>query len=599
MKNEITYLGRVINVNSYNVEVEVSNEIPSCSPIIEGRVYRIGQIGTLVKFPVGSIIIYGIVTSVSNSPNNIDRDFTNHYEPDFGTRFLQVQLIGEKIGNYDFEKGLGTYPTINDEVHIVIEDDLKTIYGEKKAGLIEIGKHATSENLPIFLDLQNMVLRHSAILGSTGSGKSNTTAKIIKTIIEDYPGSRIVLIDPHGEYSSAFEGDAKVYRIDDEDNPLYIPFWAMNFDELGVFLVGRKPGEEKPEDKRLREKVLELKLKNINELKCGKVNNEYVTADSPIPFDIKQMWYDFNREVFATYSVGDSNGQNRETEEIIEEGNPLKLVPAKFRPYSPGAAVPYKSKNQTMNTYEMKISSRLRDSRFDFIFNPGEYGSVEGKDIDDLLKSWVDHDKKLTILDLSGIPFDLIDISVGLITRVIFDSMFWGRFETYTGRSRPLLMVYEEAHSYLPKIEINNHIFGYARKAVEKIFKEGRKFGIGAMVVTQRPSEISETILAQVGTFISLRLTNSGDKGQVQSAAPNNMSSLIELLPSLRIGEAIVLGEAIKIPTRVKIKLVEPRPDSNDPPVVECWNKDFKQTSNDYKKVVTAWRQQIKIKKGE
>lgn len=371
----------------------------------------------------------------------------------------------------------------------------------------------------------------------------------------------------------------------------------MTFDELGVFLVGRKPGEEKPEDKRLREKILELKLKNIDMLKCGVVNSEYITADSPIPFNIKQMWYDFNREVFATYTVSDINGQNSSTEELIVEGNPENLIPAKFKPYSQGSVAPFKSKNQTMNTYEMKVHSRLQDSRFGFMFNPGSYCNVDGNDINDLLKNWIDHDKKLSILDLSGIPFDLIDISVGLITRIIYDSMFWGRFESYTGRNRPLLMVYEEAHSYLPKVEINTHVFGYAKKAVEKIFKEGRKFGVGAMVVTQRPSEISETILAQVGTFIALRLTNSGDKGQVQSAAPNNMSSLIELLPSLRVGEAIVLGEAIKIPTRVKIQLVEPRPDSNDPKVIECWNKKYERKPDDYKKVVTAWRQQIKIER--
>ena len=120
----------------------------------------------------------------------------------------------------------------------------------------------------------------------------------------------------------------------------------------------------------------------------------------------------------------------------------------------------------------------------------------------------------MTLAKKMGIvfPFELIDISVGLITRFLYDSMYWGRNEKYTGRNRPLLMVYEEAHSYLPKSESSSHIYGYARKAVEKIFKEGRKFGIGSIVVTQRPSEISETILAQVGTFIALRLTNSSDK---------------------------------------------------------------------------------------
>jgi DNA helicase HerA-like ATPase len=250
-----------------------------------------------------------------------------------------------------------------------------------------------------------------------------------------------------------------------------------------------------------------------------------------------------------------------------------------------------------MYTYEKKIYSRLKDNRFDFILNPGDYYDVESKyDIDHLLRSWIEHDKRLTILDLSGVPFELIDICVGLLTRFVFDSMYWGRFEDYTGRNRPLLMVYEEAHSYLPTGEENSHIYGYARKAVEKIFKEGRKFGIGAMVVTQRPSEISKTILAQVGTFIALRLTNSNDQGTVTSASPNNMTSLIELLPSLRVGEAIVVGESIKIPSRVRINLVEPRPNSNDPELVKSWKNTFKKNIDHYKKIITAIRERKQIK---
>lgn len=153
-------------------------------------------------------------------------------------------------------------------------------------------------------------------------------------------------------------------------------------------------------------------------------------------------------------------------------------------------------------------------------------------------------------------------------------------------------MIYEEAHSYLPKSERSSHIYGYARKSVEKIFKEGRKFGVGSMVVTQRPSEISESILAQVGTFIALRLTNSGDKGTVQSSSPNNMSSLIELLPSLRIGEAIVVGEAINIPSRIRIELVEPRPSSNDPELVGAWKTKFEPNDDNYKQIVKAIREQ-------
>jgi hypothetical protein len=596
MKNDVTYLGTVINVNSNVVEVEISRDIPSSAPIINGKMYRLGQIGTLVKISIGNLNLYGIVSSVSNTPSNIEVD---SMEPYVGSRFLQVQLIGEQFGSQNFEKGIGTFPTINDEVHIVTEKDLKNIYGSYEEGLIEIGKHSSSENLSVYLDLHNMVLRHSAILGSTGSGKSNTTANVVKSILNEYKGSRIVLIDPHGEYPSAFEGKAKIFRINDAVNPLYIPFWTMNFDELSFFLVGRPKGQENPQDKRLREEILELKKINASKLKAGTVNSKFITADSPLPFYIRKMWHNFNREVYGTHNVPDKDKQCRDTEVLVSEGDPQELIPAEFTPYSMGNKPPHKSKNETMYGYEQKIYSRLKDTRFDFMFNPGDfYDTTSKNDIDKLLRDWIDHDERLTILDLSDVPFELIDISVGLISRILFDSMYWGRFESYTGRQRPLLMVYEEAHSYLPKGEESSHIYGYARKSVEKIFKEGRKFGMGAMVVTQRPSEISETILAQVGTFIALRLTNSSDQGTVKSASPNNMTNLIDLLPSLRIGEAVVVGEAIKIPSRVRVELVEPRPSSNDPELVGNWQKRFKKDDNNYKSVVTALREQKHIKKG-
>jgi hypothetical protein len=593
VKRNITYLGRVINVNSGNVEVEISREIPSAAPIIAGRLYKIGQIGTFVKFPIGSLTLYGLVSSVSNSPLTIE---LSTYEPNYGSRFLQVQLIGEKLGNEKFEKGVGTYPTINDQVHIVTEEDLKAIYGEKSNGFIEIGKHSSSENLPVYIDIHNLVLRHSAILGSTGSGKSNTTANVIKRILSEYNGSRIVLVDTHGEYSSAFPDNAKVFKINDIVSPLCIPFWAMTFDELSFFLVGRSEGQEQPADKILREKIVELKKSNAPKLKAGSVEEFFITADSPIPFDIKKLWYDFDRQINATYNHNSDHTPDNEC--LEEEGNPKALKAARFTPHSPNNTAPYKSKHQAMYSYVGKILSRLQDSRYSFMFNPSDYIDADSpNDIDHLFRSWIDHDKRLTILDLSGVPFELIDISVGLISRLIYDSMYWGRFELYTGRNRPILMVYEEAHSYLPKSERSSHIYGYARRAVEKIFKEGRKFGVGAMVVTQRPSEISETILAQVGTFVALRLTNSGDKSTVQSSAPNNMNSLIELLPSLRIGEAIIVGEAINIPSRVRIELVEPRPSSNDPKLVESWSKKFEMTKDNYKNVVKAIREQKQITK--
>ncbi|OOG69993.1 ATP-binding protein [Flavobacterium sp. A45] len=587
MKTEITYLGHIIRVDSGTIEVEVSNDIPSAAPIINGRLYKIGQIGTFIKIPIGNITIYGIVSSVSNTPSKSEEINLKH---SFGSRFLTVQLVGEKIGEDEFEKGVGTYPTINDEVHIVIEKDLFDIYGKKDSGSIEIGKHSSSENLSVYADLHKLVLRHCAILGSTGSGKSNTTVSILKAILDDYKGSRVILVDPHGEYPSAFP-DAKVLKINEVANPLFIPFWLMSFDELAYFLVGAKPTDDQKPDYRLfRELVTNLKKENCT-LKSGNVNPDFVTADSPIPFSARQLWYRMNWWLNASFSTTKKDEQNEITAIKENDGDAENLVGAKFTSHLSTANnnEPYKSQHNEFYSYERKILSRLRDSRFDFLFNPGEYkDSKSPKDLHMLLNEWIGNDKKLAILDLSGVPFEVLDITVGLITRFVYDSMFWGRHETYTGKNRPLLLAYEEAHTYLNKNDNNS----YSKEAVEKVFKEGRKFGLGALVISQRPSEISETILAQVGTFIALRLTNSGDQSIVKNSAPDNLNSLIDLLPSLRTGEAIIVGEAIKIPSRVRLKLNVPRPTSDDPKLVEKWLEEHPEDEENYKIVVTRIRQQ-------
>lgn len=594
MKNDVTYLGEVINVNSSAVEVKISDKIPSSAPIVDGKLYRIGQIGTFIKFPIGSLILYGIVSSVSNTPSKEQNDSILNY----GSRYLSVQLIGEKQGDDDFQKGVGFYPTINDEVHLVTEKDLLDIYGSKdEVGLVKIGTHSSSERLPVYLDLDKLILRHSAILGSTGSGKSNTTAHILKSIVNNNQGSRVLLIDIHGEYKDAFPNESKVLKINDTKNPLHLPFWLMNYDELANFLDNRPLGQESPSDKRLREEITKRKIINAENLKSSKVNSEFVTADSPIPFDIKQLWYDFYREVNATYSDASKDNQNETTENLLDKGDVSKLIHPQFTPYSPDSKAPYMSKRKEMDNYEKKILSKLKDSRFNFMFDVGIYNDSTKYDLDHLLRSWIEHDKPLTILDLSGVPFELIDLTVGIISRFLFDGMYWGRNESYTGRKRPLLMVYEEAHSYLPSNTEGMNIHGHARKAVEKIYKEGRKFGIGSMVITQRPSEISHTILAQVGTYIALRLTNSSDKSTVSSSAPNNMTSLMDLLPSLRMGEAIIVGEAIKVPSRVRIPKVSPRPSSNDPEVSTSWQQQFELNEENYKQVITSIRTKKPIQK--
>ncbi|CNI59949.1 MULTISPECIES: ATP-binding protein [Yersinia] len=584
MKSDSTYLGKVIRVDSSTVEVEVSSEIPSAAPIINGRLYKIGQIGTFVKMPMGNITIYAIVAAVS------DRPFAENSDDEYriSSKFLSVQLIGEKIGDSEFEKGVGTYPTIGDEVHLVIEHDLFEIYGEKDAGSIEVGKHSSSENLGVYVDTHNLILRHCGILGSTGSGKSNTTVSILKSILHGYIGSRIILVDPHGEYASAFP-DAKVLRINEVESPLVIPFWLMTFEELAYFLVGADyRDEQRIEYRLLRDLVTKLKKENLN-LKSGIVNENLITADSPIPFSARRLWYEMNWLLNASFSSAKKDEQTRDTANELVAGDAEKLTPATFEAYAMGNIAPYKSQHAEYFSYEKKLLSRLRDTRYDFLFNPGDYKTADSKkDLHDLLTDWIGCEQRLTILDLSGVPFEVLDITIGLITRFVYDSMFWGRKESYTGKQRPLLLAFEEAHTYLGKNDKSN----YSKAAVEKIFKEGRKFGVGALVISQRPSELSETILSQIGTLIALRLTNSSDQSIVKSSAPDNLNSLMDLLASLRIGEAVISGEAIKIPSRVRLKLNHPRPTSEDPKLIECWTKIFPQDADNYKVVVTKIREQ-------
>lgn len=589
MISDISYLGTVIRVDSATVEVEVSDDIPSSTPIINGRLYKIGQVGTFVKMPMGNITTYGIVSSVSNTPTKVDESLVKQM---VGSRFLSVQLVGEKIGNDEFEKGVGTYPTINDEVHLVVEKDLLDIYGTKNSGSIEIGKHSSSDNLSVYVDLHKLILRHCGILGSTGSGKSNSTVSVLKAILEGYAGSRVVLIDPHGEYPSAFP-EATVFKIDSESNPLHIPFWLMNFDELAYFLVGAKPkDDQRIEHRRLREMITELKIEALESISID-VDPRFITADSPIPFSVRKLWHEINWWLNATFEKTVKDDQTKENAcySISPEescGDPETLIPASFKPYVMTNSAPYKSKHIEFYSYEKRLLSRLKDTRFDFMFNPGAYlASSSSKDLHHLLNAWIGSKHQLAILDLSGVPFEVLDISIGLITRFIYDSMFWGRDESYTGKQRPLLFAYEEAHTYLNKNENNS----YSKAAVERIFKEGRKFGVGALVISQRPSEISETILSQIGTFISLRLTNSGDQSIIKSSAPDNLNSLMDLLPSLRIGEAVVVGESIKIPSRIRLRLNNPRPTSEDPDLVKCWEGAHETSEDNYKIVVKSIRE--------
>lgn len=587
MKSDVTFLGVVRRVTGSKVYVELSADIPSASPIIGGRVHRLGQIGSFVRIPLGFLNLYGIVSMVGASEM---KGLPGDEVPIAGgQRWVEVQLVGESYGREDFQRGISAFPTLDDEVHIVTEEDLAVIYAPSGSSMVQVGTHAAAESLKAFIDLDKLVTRHVAIVGSTGSGKSNTVAALLKALTTgSYPSARIVVIDPHSEYGPAFKECARAFSIGDEHHPLYIPYWALSFDELAWFLVDRRSASESQQDAYLRDKIFEERKASCGKLAAGVVPETVVTVDSPIPFSLKDVWYFFDRQERVTYN---STDRRKEDEALIKEGDAGTLTPAQFKRAALGSGAPFKPQPPAfMGAYINKIFGRLKDKRFDFLLAPGEYDGQK-KDLHDLLADWIDHDHPVTVLDLGGVPPDVTDLVVGVLTRILFEGMFWGRDLPGVGKHRPLLIVFEEAHSYLPKGGSSQFVAGYATRSVRRILKEGRKYGVGAIVVSQRPSELDETVLSQCGTFVSLRLTNTDDQGRVKATVPDALAGLIDLLPALRTGEAVVLGEAMQIPSRIRLPLIEPRPKSDDPKVAENWKKN-RVLNPSYKLAVTGWRQQ-------
>lgn len=593
MKNDVTFLGFVRRVIGAKVFVEISSEVPSASPIIHGRVYRLGQVGSFVRIPLGFLNLYGVVSMVGASEisksNEIDIPLP------LGQRWVEIQLVGESYGKEGFQRGVSIFPTLDDEVHIVTEDDLAIIYGALGPSTVEIGTHAASESLPATIDIDKIVTRHAAILGSTGSGKSNTVAGLLKVLTNGaFPNASIVVIDPHGEYGAALKDQACVFSIGDEVHPLIVPYWALSFDELAWFLVDRRGASESQQDKSLRDRIFEEKQKICEKLKAGAVTTDEITPDSPIPFNLKRMWYDlYVREHATLMKKADWNtvAYKKDSEGNELKGNMDKVIPPQFEPPAAGGASPFASnRSLALSSYLNKMEARLRDSNFDFLLDVGEYDGIK-KDLHDLLLDWLGHEHAITVLDLRGIPFEVCDLIVGVVTRILFEGMFWGRNLPGIGKQRPLLIVYEEAHAYLPRGTDGQFVAGYARRAVRRIFKEGRKYGLGAIVVSQRPSELDETVLSQCGTFFALRLSNADDQGRVKSIVPDALAGLIDLLPALRTGEALILGEAVKIPSRVRLPLIEPRPDSGDPEPAKRW-QEKRVVNPPYNKAITGWREQ-------
>ncbi len=607
LPSDPTRLGTVEDVKGATISVVLDEETVSGLSFVEGHGYRIGQVGSFVRIPIGYVDLFGIVSQVGASavPERLV-EYEVH-----GHRWMTVQLVGEGTRRGDFERGLSQYPTIGDTVHLVTEDDLKRIYGRPDSPrYIRVGSLASSESIAALVDINKLVTRHCALVGSTGTGKSTTVAGLLNTISRTgrFKSARFIVIDIHGEYAAALQEEATIFKINPDKRknelPLYIPYWALTFEELLSVTFGDVPGDA--DRGGIIEKVTEKKLASLKKKARKGVTETTLNVDTPVPFSIHQLWYELHLLVISTHlQTGNQSVLTVAFEKDLsgketDRGDPMKVRPPKCKPQdTSGQASPKVYLSQSRLNIRRPLEAlayKLRDSRYDFLFRPGDWlpdaNGVPKKDLDDLLNQWLECARPVTILDLSGIPRDILNTLIGVLLRIIYDSLFWARNLSEGGRERPLLLVLEEAHAYLGKDDV-----GPASQAVRRIVKEGRKYGIGAMIISQRPVEIDTTILSQCGTFFAMRLANSQDRSHVTSAVSENLEGLFQMLPILRTGEAIIVGEAVHIPVRT---LIDPpsrnrRPDSQDPVVYEennpgGWNRG-REPSN-YAEVVELWRKQ-------
>ncbi|MFH1238254.1 MAG: ATP-binding protein [archaeon] len=594
-KNEHTEIGEIDSINGNVISIRMSDNIKSTMPIINGVVYRVGQIGSFLKIPLGFANLYGIVTQIGSAaiPDNLKELILQNYEKIKNTRWLNMVLVGEQNGN-KFERGVTQFPTTGDKAHLVTIQDLDVIYGGFQASnSITVGNLSLSESLNAKMDLDKLISRHCAIVGSTGSGKSNLVAVLLEAIAnKNFKSSRILVIDPHGEYNETLKNKSRVFKINAsiKEKELHIPFWALPFDELMKIFPGNLSDIN---NDYIREKIVEKKIKSAEENKLG-IEKEVITADSPIPFSLKKLWFeldDFERQTFKESRKPETVTIKRVT------GNAQELISNEYEPATAGGGSPFLN-NQAKGILGFLdgIRRRLKDSCYNFLFLPGDWepdlnGKVK-KDLDDLLFMWLGDEKPVTILDLSGIPSEIVASISGALLNTVYDALFWGQNTKVGGKQQPLLIVLEEAHNYLKAGESS-----ISSRTVQNIAKEGRKYGVGLLLVTQRPSELDETVLSQCGTMIALRMNNSKDRGHIKSAVQDELQTMVDLLPSLRTGEGLISGEAVKIPSRVKFYKISNAPKSADPKASEQW-LIVQPIKKEYTTTVKYWRnQKLSLKK--
>lgn len=469
------------------------------------------------------------------------------------------------------------------------KEDIQKIYDDiEEKSRFCFSKLAQDTSIVVPVEGNRFFNKHFAIVGSTGSGKSNTVATLIQQAIKEkntgYEGlnnSHIVIFDIHGEYKKAFPAANHI-----DSNNIKIPYWLFDSDELGDLFIESNEENSHNQVSQFRYAVTENKKKGENV-----VDKSKVYFDSPLKFDIDEVIRyikNLNNEVIG-----------KQENEGVPKKSSGQLIANRLDCYFSenvsfcvsSTAAATKASNGPFNgdfeRFILRLEAIRNNPRFKFLFN--EVDSVE---LEDILKQFLGYNKtnsNITVIDLSGIPFEVLSITVSLISRILFEYGYYYK-KILTGDincETPLLLVYEEAHKYVPKSDLAK--YRASRNAIERIAKEGRKYGVTLGIVSQRPSEISETIFSQCNNFIAMRLTNPDDQNYVKRLLPDTLGPLTESLPTLQAGEALLIGDSVVIPSLVKIDKCENPPSSNDIKYLEEWKKKWKDVIFD--PIINKWKE--------
>ena len=453
------------------------------------------QIGGLVRIDAPEARVFGIVNSL-----RIEEIVSPLGKGE--RRLVEIQLVGEIVASPDgtsvrFQRGVSAYPGLDAEIRAATGAELRMVYARPEAASVPIGTIHQDRSLPAYVMTDEMLGKHFAVLGTTGSGKSCSTALILRAILSENPCGRVVMIDPHNEYWTAFGDAAEVIRPDTLD----LPYWMLDWEETSSVMVARSSDSAESERTILKWAIVEAKRK-------------FAGPDEPTDH--------FTVDTLVPYRIGDL----------------LKIIDADMGELDkPDGTVPYKR-------LMARIETLRSDRRLEFMFGASFVQDNMIEILSRLLRIPT-YGKPITILDISGLPAEIVDVVVSLLCRTLFDFAVWSP----RNQARPVLLVCEEAHRYAPEKESEG--FAPTKRALARIAKEGRKYGIGLCLVSQRPSELSTGILSQCNTLFAMRMSNDRDYEFVKRAMPESAHGLLGALPALRTQEAIAVGEGVSVPMRM------------------------------------------------